>query len=63
MMMNPKMIVSVVLLLVGLFYALAPHDLHVSTGLGFGLDHTMHMAFGVVLIVAGAVMLWKGKKK
>ena len=56
------MILGIILLLVGLFYALAPHTLHVSTGLGFGLDHMMHQVIGVILIVVGLVILWKGRK-
>jgi len=56
------MIIGIILLLVGLFYVLAPHTLHMSTGLGFGLEHTMHQILGVVLIVIGAIILWKGRK-
>lgn len=55
-------IISAVLVLLGLFYALMPHDLHVATPLGLGLDHTMHIALGVILVVVGIVVWWKVKK-
>lgn len=55
-------ILGIILLLVGLFYVLAPHTLHVSTGLGFGLEHTMHKVIGAILIVLGIIVLWKGRK-
>jgi len=45
-----------------LFYAIAPHNVHVSSGLGLGLEHTMHIAVGVILVVIGLVAWWKGKK-
>ncbi len=54
-----KLVLGVILLLVGLFYVLAPHTLHVSTGLAFGLDHTMHIVLGVILIIVGIVVIWK----
>ena len=57
------MIVGVILLLLGLFYVAAPHSVHVATGLGFGMEHNTHQILGVVLIVIGAVAIWKGKKK
>jgi len=60
--MNTMKIVSVVLVLLGLFYAIAPHNVHVSSGLGLGLEHTMHIAVGVILVVIGLVAWWKGKK-
>lgn len=60
--MNTMKIISVVLILLGLFYAIAPHNVHVSSGLGLGLEHTMHIAIGVILVVIGLVVWWKGKK-
>ena len=59
--MNTKMILGIIILLIGLFYAAAPHSLHVSSGLGFGWDHAMHQILGVVLIIIGAVLAWKMK--
>lgn len=55
-------IASILLILIGLFYAAAPHNIHVSTGLGLGLEHTMHIALGVILLLAGVAVWWKGKK-
>lgn len=64
MKMDVKMIISVILALVGLYYVLAPHDLHVSSGFGFGLDHMYHIVLGIVLIaVAGAMYMMPKKKK
>ena len=57
------MIVGVILLLLGLFYVAAPHSVHTATGLAFGMEHSTHQILGVVLIVIGAVAIWKGKKK
>lgn len=59
--MNAKLIIGVILLLVGIFYGAAPHSLHVSSGLAFGLDHTMHIVLGIVLIIIGIVAIWKRK--
>lgn len=58
-MASGKLVLGIILLLVGLFYAGAPHDIHVSTPLGLGLDHMMHIVLGVVLIVIGVVLIWK----
>ena len=60
-MVGVKLIVAVILALVGLYYLVAPHTLHVSSGFGFGLDHTMHMLLGVVLLVVAAVVYMKMK--
>ncbi len=57
-----KLIITVILALVGLYYLVAPHDLHVKSGFGFGLDHTYHMLLGVVLLVVAAVVHMKMKK-
>lgn len=63
MKMDVKMIVSVILALAGLYYVLAPHNLHVSSGFGFGLEHSMHMTLGVLLlVVAGGYYMMMGKK-
>lgn len=59
--MQTGRIVGVVLVLIGLFYVLAPHSLHVSSGLDFNLDHSMHIALGVVLLAAGAYFGWMMK--
>ncbi len=56
--MKGKELTGLVLVLLGLFYALAPHTVHVSSGLGFGLDHTVHVVVGLVLLIAGAYIGW-----
>ena len=55
------LIVGIILLLLGLFYALAPHATHVSLGLGFDLEHSMHQILGAILIIVGIVAIWKGR--
>ena len=56
------MIVGVILLLLGIFYVAAPHSVHVSTGLGFSMEHSTHQILGVILLVVGIVAIWKGRK-
>lgn len=48
-----------ILVALGLFYTLAPHSLHVSSGLGFGLSHTVHVTIGLVLLVIAAKIHFK----
>ncbi len=62
---TPDMAIAVILAVVGAYYLLAPHTLHVSSGLGFGLEHATHVILGVVLIVLGAAhyYLKSGMKK
>ncbi len=60
-MVGVKLILSIILALVGLYYLAAPHSLHVSSGLGFGLEHTYHMVLGVVLLVVAAFVYMKMK--
>lgn len=40
----------------GAFYFFVPHSLHVSTGLGFGLEHSAHQLIGLGLIILGLIM-------
>lgn len=56
------MIVGIIVLLLGLFYVGAPHPYHVASGIGFGWEHNMHQILGVILIIVGAIALWKGRK-
>lgn len=58
-----KLIIGIVLLIIGAFYALMPHSVHISSGLDFGLSHVIHILFGTVLIVVGIVLLWITKKR
>ena len=55
-----KLIITVILALVGLFFLAAPHDVHLS--LGLVAEHSMHMVLGVVLLVVAAVVHMKMKK-
>lgn len=57
-----KLIVGVIILLLGLFYAGAPHSLHTSSGIGLGLEHNVHQMLGIVLVIVGLVVLIKGRK-
>ncbi len=59
--MNAKRILGIIILLIGVFYAAVPHNLHVSSGLGIGLEHTMHIALGAVLIIIGLFVEFKMK--
>lgn len=60
--MNVKMILGAIIAITGLFYAAAPHGIHVSSGIGFGAEHIVHMGLGVVLIIVGAVLAYTSKK-
>lgn len=52
-----------IFVLVGLFYLLAPHEMHVGMGLDFGATHTDHLVFGAVfLLMAGLMWHLNGKK-
>lgn len=41
---------------------LMPHSVHISSGIGFGLPHTMHLLIGVVLIIAAIAIFVMAKK-
>lgn len=40
------------LVVLGMFYALAPHRIHVSSGLGFGQSHSVHVSAGIIMLAA-----------
>jgi len=42
---------------IGLFYKSAPHEIHISSGTGFGLIHPAHIMLGMMLIVISATAL------
>ncbi len=44
----------VILVIIGAFYTFAPHEIHVSSGFGFGLEHATHVILGVILLAIGA---------
>ena len=46
-------ILALVLFIIGIFYALFPHTIHVSYGLSFGLSHTYHVIIGAIAIILG----------
>ena len=60
-----SLIIGIILIIIGVFYAAAPHSIHVSSGVGFGWEHTMHMIFGIVLIIIGLILIvaLRGKKQ
>ena len=55
-------IIAGILALVGLFYAALPHSVHISSGIGFGLSHTVHIVIGVVLIIAAIAVFMAARK-
>ena len=61
--MSAKKIVGIIVILIGLFYLAAPHSIHVSSRVGFGLEHMYHMVIGVVLIIIGLVIIFLGRGK
>jgi hypothetical protein len=42
---------------IGLFYKSAPHEIHIATGIGFGLVHPAHILLGMILIAVSVVAL------
>ncbi|AIC15107.1 hypothetical protein NVIE_008840 [Nitrososphaera viennensis EN76] len=40
---------------VGLFFKSAPHEIHIASGIGFGLAHNGHIVIGTILITISAV--------
>jgi len=57
-----KYVISGILGLIGLFYAALPHSVHISSGIGLGLSHTVHMIIGAVLIIAAIVVFMAARK-
>ena len=55
-------VIAGILALVGLFYAVLPHSVHISSGIGFGVSHTVHIVIGIVLIIAAIVVFVLAKK-
>ena len=54
-----KKIISWLLILVGAFFALAPHSVHLS--LGLNAAHVYHVSFGAISLIVGGWMLMKRK--
>ncbi len=42
---------------IGLFFKSAIHEVHVYSGLGFGLDHSAHVGIGAIIMTAATVAL------
>ena len=40
-----------IFLAIGIYYLLFPHEFHVKYNLDFGLQHSMHMIIGIVLLI------------
>ncbi len=57
-----NLIIGIILLLIGAFYAFIPHTTHISSGIGFGLTHTTHVIVGIIALIIGAVVLLIGRK-
>ena len=60
-MANVAKVIAGIVGLLGLFYAVLPHSVHISSGLGFGLGHTVHIAIGVILIIVAIIVFVKYK--
>ena len=54
--------IAVIAGLLGLFYALMPHSVHINSGMGFGLPHTAHLLIGIVLIIVAIVVFVMARK-
>ena len=57
-----KYVIAAVVGLLGLFYAVMPHSVHINSGIGFGLPHTAHLLMGVVLIIVAIAIFVMAKK-
>jgi len=42
---------------IGLFYKSSPHEIHVASGIGFGVIHNAHIVIGTILITISAVAI------
>jgi hypothetical protein len=42
---------------VGIFFKSAPHEIHVASGLGFGLEHPPHIGIGAIMITVSVAVL------
>jgi len=52
-MMNKEKLLRGVLIIVGLYYLVIPHSVHVTYNLDFGLTHMTHNLIGIGLILGG----------
>jgi hypothetical protein len=51
------LLVAGALIGIGLFYKSAPHEIHIASGIGFGLPHGDHIVMGTILITISVVSL------
>lgn len=51
------LIVAGIAIGLGLFYKSAPHEIHIASGIGFGLPHNGHTVVGTILITLSVVAL------
>lgn len=42
---------------VGLFYKSAVHEIHIASGIGFGLEHLRHIGIGAILMTLSVIAL------
>ena len=57
-----NLIGGIILLVIGAFYALLSHTIHISSGLDFGLSHGTHLIIGIVALIIGVIVLIMGKR-
>lgn len=57
-----NLILGIILLVIGAFYALLPHTTHIASGIGFGLSHTVHVTIGIIALIIGVLVLAIGRK-
>ncbi len=57
-----KYVIASIVGLLGLFYAVMPHSVHINSGIDFGLPHTAHLLIGVVLVIAAIAVYLMAKK-
>ena len=53
-----KKIISWILVAISAFFAFLPHSIHTAVGASY-VTHPVHMAFGVICLIAGGWMLLK----
>jgi hypothetical protein len=51
------LVVAGIVIGVGIFFKSAPHEIHVASGLGFGLEHPPHIGIGAIMITVSVAVL------
>lgn len=51
------LVLILITLVVGLFYTLAPHRIHIASGIGAGLSHSTHVTFGIVMLAVSLILM------